>query len=122
MFLVNGHSIPGFSGSPVFSFETSSLSAIRYERMNDDRLDIQLWLSGHCLIGINCGHSHRKVKLSSILDSPEGEKPFTHTLDLETGLAMVLPAWKIEETMGHAVTIIDGKGIDYQSALVTDTG
>jgi hypothetical protein len=113
MFLIDGRSIPGFSGSPVFVYLTKHQGFPRKEIIVDvySFQDVMgMW--GPYLLGINCGHSFRREKISSTQQSEQGPKQFVHTIEVETGLAMVLPAWKITEVMSLVAGMIEADDED----------
>jgi hypothetical protein len=83
-FLVDCPSISGFSGSPVFLFPPSSA------RSPEALLDSRSWL-----LGIDWMHvSHKEPVLTS-----KGEKVDGLYVNANSGIAGVIPAWRIKELL-----------------------
>jgi hypothetical protein len=104
-FLVECRSLSGFSGSPVFITTTQTYGP---ENMPKARRPApppgqtatvnvgSLWGKfGPWLLGIDSGH----IPLLKPLYTPKGEAIYDYRVDANTGIAYVIPAWKIMEVL-----------------------
>ncbi|MEZ4586112.1 MAG: hypothetical protein R2909_06905 [Gemmatimonadales bacterium] len=90
-YLVEMHSIGGHSGSPVFvspfSYSAPHLAA--------------QWVATPRLLGMDCGHFTREEKV----DFGHGR---SGTIRVNSGMAVVLPAWRILEVL-HLTPLVDAR-------------
>jgi hypothetical protein len=89
-FLTEMRSLSGFSGSPVFVY----LGPGTYRGSEDGRM-MPFYSETIGLIGVDSGH---KCTRAQILDLESGCY-LDHAVDLNTGVSLVVPVWKIEEVL-----------------------
>lgn len=91
-FLMEMHSIPGYSGSPVYWYIDPQIKG----RPGITPADVQE-LGGHGgIIGIDCGHL---PEVAYITDGQGNRHPDNWQVKLNSGMAIVVPAWKILEVL-----------------------
>ena len=92
-FLVEMRSLPGYSGSPVFCYVAPGSK--RYGEPGEFAPSSS-WPSGPWLLGLDWCHLRDKepVRDKSGAELPEGEH-----VKVNTGMAGVVPAWKISEVL-----------------------
>ncbi len=137
-FLVESRSISGFSGSPVFVYKPVIERIETPKRPFDLRHD---WSSpkGYVsqytvtdlvgrpqLLGIDCGHipKHEKVVNGAGTPHPQGWR-----VDTNTGMAVVIPAWRLYEFLNSKELVMQRKEKDEEylkekereSKVVADT-
>ncbi len=84
-FLVETRSVGGYSGSPVFAHIPPFM-----KDMSSGDLDGSYW--GPALLGVNWGHATRR---DPILDPAGRETGSGQHVRSQTGMAMVIPAWRL---------------------------
>src|SRR5205823_4279853 len=97
-------SISGYSGSPVFVYKPQQeIKAIppspldpyageTYVTSITDPVGVPL------LLGIDCGHVRNK---EPILDANGNPHPFGWHVETNTGMAIVIPAWRLEDLLNR---------------------
>jgi hypothetical protein len=94
-FLAELHAIAGFSGSPVFLYPTSQTHS---------RYGVGLPIPDPWLVGVLWGHLYNEEPIYEKIQSPQpGEPQFirseTHYVRVNTGMAAMIPAWKLQELL-----------------------
>ena len=91
-YLVEVRSIAGFSGSPVVVRVPSQRArgVPLGKRVVDDPAN-----DWHMLLGIDCGHSNDNAE--SLYETGSEEPVKGYEIEYNTGLAIVIPAWKLQE-------------------------
>ena len=92
-YLVDVRSISGFSGSPV----VVRIPSWRARQLPIEGATCEPWFDWHMLLGIDCGHSIDKGK--SLYEAREKEPLKDFEVEYNTGLAIVIPAWKLQEVI-----------------------
>lgn len=137
-FLVESRSISGFSGSPVFVYKPVIERVETPKRPFDLRHDWSSprgYISQHTvtdlvgrpqLLGIDCGHipKHEKVLTGAGIPHPQGWR-----VDTNTGMAVVIPAWRLDEFLNSHGLVMQRKERDEkylkekerESSVVVDT-
>jgi hypothetical protein len=137
-FLVESRSISGYSGSPVFVYKPVIERIETPKRPFDLRHDWSSprgYVSQHTvtdlvgrpqLLGIDCGHipKHEKVVNGAGTPHPHGWR-----VDTNTGMAVVIPAWRLYEFLNSNDLVIQRKEKDEEylkekereSSVVADT-
>jgi hypothetical protein len=102
-FLVEARSLSGFSGAPVF-VHIPPLTVRPRSGGEIDSLEYRWWL-----LGIDCGHL---PKWQAVVD--EGQKPIPqdYQVELNTGMMVVIPAWKIAGLLQDDSFVSERKGFD----------
>jgi hypothetical protein len=103
LYLVEMRSISGYSGSPVFTLY-NYLPPLDIQMRRGRAAYIASDSDAH-LLGINCGHSHARGRVF-LADGRQNDYLYA---EAATGLAMVVPAWKITEALTHAVAVLTSK-------------
>jgi hypothetical protein len=91
-YLVEMRSISGFSGSPVIVRIPAPRRA-KSKRIHEP----------HLLLGIDCGHSTDKE--TAIYQHGEIEPVDDYKIEINTGLAIVIPAWKLQEIVDSPTAV-----------------
>lgn len=106
-FLVEMRSLSGFSGSPVFWYEQSvtplplKQSHLFLGEKVQDSSSLQMTMSTPKFLGIDWGHlnaPYNYVKQGSQLAEDQRDE---RTLNANSGLSGVVPAWKLTELLDH---------------------
>jgi hypothetical protein len=87
-FLVECHSVPGYSGSPVFVYKRQFQE---HKQVNP----FQVYSDGFWLLGIDWCHLSDSAKVFDKQCEQEGST--NYAVRINTGMAGVIPAWKILE-------------------------
>jgi len=91
-FLVDMRSISGYSGSPAFTYiPAPELGFRRIRHANEPRTDIGPWL-----LGVDWGHLQR---LEDVVDRNGGKHPDGLCVSSNTGMAGIVPAWKLYDLL-----------------------
>jgi hypothetical protein len=90
-YLVEGRSVGGYSGAPVFMF-------IPPWAVRPGRNQVESKQHGPWLLGINWGHL---VKWQSVCDPSGRPVPNGTQVAQNTGMMAVVPAWKLIEILNH---------------------
>jgi hypothetical protein len=96
-YLVEMRSISGFSGSPVI-VRISSQRALQFGATKRVHFSYDPANDWHMLLGIDCGHSLDKD--TALYHESDADNPLEgYKIEYNTGLAIVIPAWKLQETI-----------------------
>jgi len=114
-FLVETRSISGFSGSPVFVYRPSEIEAAipPGEDSFETRYKYITTISelvGHVnFLGIDCGHvpKYERVVNGALTPHPQGWK-----VAANTGMAIVIPAWRLLELLNTPELVMQRKQKD----------
>lgn len=99
-FLVETRSISGYSGSPVFVYqpveEMLTIPASRHSGYDAEThtTSISNLVGYPVLLGIDCGHID---KYEDVLDNKDQPHPYGWHVKSNTGMAIVIPAWRLYE-------------------------
>jgi hypothetical protein len=85
-FLVEARSLPGYSGSPVFWYIPDFS-----RRPGSNKLEARNYRG---LLGIDAGHVETKIP---VIDDSDNAHPDKWQVSLNSGMAILVPAWKILE-------------------------
>jgi len=97
-YLVEVRSISGFSGSPVIvRIPASRTHKVTRRAPNGIPVSDNSSLDWHMLLGVDCGHSIDKD--AAIFQAGEKEPLKDYEVEYNTGLAIVIPAWKLQEVI-----------------------
>ena len=112
-FLVETRSLPGYSGSPVFLYSQSAMMDGSRQRGGEPKAVTNLakWLlpKGPYLLGIDWCHIQRKAWILS----REGRRiDDGWYVEENTGMAGVIPAWKIAEVLKSEELVMQRKADD----------
>jgi hypothetical protein len=92
-FLVEAHSLSGYSGSPVFVWRSAQ---VEEDTESYSGLSVQIYVKPECwLLGIDWGHHSSNEKVRDGDDKPV--KDFS--VRTNTGIMMVVPAWKLRDLL-----------------------
>jgi hypothetical protein len=137
-FLVESRSISGFSGSPVFVYKPVVERVQTAKRPFDLRNDgfsprgfvtqptITDLVGRPQLLGIDCGHIPKREKVVNGAGTPH---PQGWRVDTNTGMAVVIPAWRLYEFLNAEKLVVQRKEKDEEylkekereSSVVADT-
>lgn len=104
-FLVEEHSIGGYSGSPVFVYHVFPEHTVQLSDFDPATIEAPPFAYGMVvkLLGINWGHIRDK---GPVLEA-NGSKASDNThVELRTGMATVLPAWKLHELLFECEEVV----------------
>jgi hypothetical protein len=103
-FLIEAHSLGGFSGSPVFVALTPS-------PFREDEKVRELSSGNGYLLGVACGHSFdwERTKESDRNSPTEDGRGIT----LNTGLMCVIPAWRLRDLL-HSPALISERAAEFK--------
>jgi hypothetical protein len=107
-FLVETRSISGFSGSPVFLYRPMMADYETAEGRYEDRMVDPVGQS--YLLGIDCGHV---PKYEKVLDE-DGLHYQGLKVEANTGIAIVIPAWRLAELLNIERFVRERKKKDEQ--------
>ena len=98
-FLVETRSLSGYSGSPVFLYRPATHEMFvppdhSYSISFDRRESITNLVDHPILLGIDCGHIRRYKK---VLDARLNPHPQGWRVESNTGMAIVIPAWRLSD-------------------------
>lgn len=113
-FLVETRSMSGYSGSPVFVYRPKETSRHRtVDHWNQQRYESSITdlVGTPILLGIDCGHV---TKYQKIVDRMNNPHPQGWKVESNTGMAMVIPAWRLEDLLNKPELIIQRKQKDHE--------
>jgi hypothetical protein len=115
-FIVETRSLPGYSGSPVFVTIpklTEWPEPKKFSQSSWTNLHQKLVIEGpvKILLGVDCGHL--PVEREIVLIDEHG-KETKHKTKVNTGMAIVIPGWKILELVNLPTFQSERTGIDRQ--------
>jgi len=114
-FLVETRSISGYSGSPVFVYrpiqQTTTIPPSPYSPYSDETYSKSITdLVGHpALLGIDCGHV---LNYDEVLDATGKAHQYGWKVASNTGMAIVIPAWRLEDLLDTEELIMQRKQKD----------
>jgi hypothetical protein len=112
-FLVETRSISGYSGSPVFAYEPEYSK--NWHRDYPIAVEsIKKLVGNPILLGIDCGHI---LQYKNVIDAQL--KPHPHGLKVEsnTGMAIVIPAWRLADLLNTKDFVTQRNQKDYELKL-----
>jgi hypothetical protein len=116
-FLVETRSLSGYSGSPVFVYRPAQqTTAIPPSPDNPYAGDtyatsITNLVGQPTLLGIDCGHIPRPNK---VVDASGAAHPEGWTVESNTGIAVVVPAWRLNDLLNDKDLALKREQIDKQ--------
>jgi hypothetical protein len=119
-FLVETRSISGYSGSPVFVYrpaeQTTRIPATPATLESNStpetyRTTITDLVGYPALLGIDCGHVHKYEKVRDYTGTPH---PAGWEVESNTGMAIVIPAWRLTDLLNTEVLVMQRKQKDQQ--------
>jgi hypothetical protein len=116
-FLVETRSISGYSGSPVFVYrpkkETTTIPPSPHSPYYGDTYSTSITdLVGHpILLGIDCGHIDR---YEDVVDEKDKAHPAGWRVKSNTGMAAVIPAWRLSDLLNTEELVMQREQKDRQ--------
>jgi hypothetical protein len=116
-FLVETRSISGYSGSPVFVYKplqvTTTIPASPYEfgSVETTVTSITDPVGYPMLLGIDCGHVRDR---EPILNAEGGPHQYGWHVETNTGMAIVIPAWRLKDLLNKPELVMQRKEKDEQ--------
>lgn len=105
-FLIEAHSFGGISGSPVFVRETVQLGAERVLKKPDETRKWTALQGAGAFYLLGLAHGHWEIEEKDI-NAISMRPPSREELGINLGIALVVPASKILETLNHPRLIED---------------
>jgi hypothetical protein len=112
-FLVETRSLSGYSGSPVFVYKPVSMSTVSlsdpYEFASSP--SITDLVGQPALLGIDCGHVR---SFDPVLDASGKPQSYGWRVESNTGMAIVIPAWRLYDWLQTEEMSVQRKEKDRQ--------
>jgi len=105
-FLIEGRSMAGYSGSPVFFYNEKMFSS----RIIDFRF-------GTMLLGVDWGHIDYFGEVAEIYDTVTNSKVSHLKARFNSGMMGVVPAWKLDELLNEPGVVAEREDIERNTPL-----